>query len=246
VTIAEEVSASFLRTYGYPEAALIPNAIDVERYSRPQVTRREWREQNGIELDAFAYLCVARFSEQKDHATLLRAFAHGPAQLANARLLLAGDGELRAQTEALARELKIESRVTFLGRRSDMPETLGAADAFALGSRWEGNPLSVMEAMAAGKPVVATSVGAIPELVRHGTDGLLSAAGDVDGLAQSMVRIRIDRAAAVMGRSAAARARERFGLPAMARAYSALYHRVAPVGRPRGGAAATPIARRLS
>jgi glycosyltransferase involved in cell wall biosynthesis len=205
----------------------------VERYSHPLLSRAAWRRQVGVEADAFVYLCVARFSEQKDHATLLRAFAEGPAQLPNARLLLAGDGELRVQTEQLVYELKLGQRVMFLGRRTDIAETLAAADAFVLGSRWEGNPLSVMEAMAAGKPVIATAVGAIPELVRHGTDGMLSAAGDVSGLAQGMLRIQIDRAAEVMGRAAATRARERFGLAAMARAYAELYKKVQPTAHRR-------------
>ena len=226
VTIADEVSASFWRIYGYSETALIANAIDVERYATPAISPEQWRRKEGLAVDAFSYLCVARFSEQKDHQTLLKAFAKGPAQIANTVLWLAGDGELRAQTEQLACELGIGDQVNFLGRRADMPETLAAADAFVLGSRWEGNPLSVMEAMAAGKAVAATRAGAIPELVRDGVDGWLSATGDVDRLAQSMIRLRAPQIAASMGQAAALRAREKFGLPAMASAYAELYQKL--------------------
>ena len=90
VTIADEVSASFRRTYGFAEAALIPNGIDVGRYANPCVTRAQWRRAARIADDEFVYVSVARFAGQKDHETLLRAFAQGPARLAGTRLLLAG------------------------------------------------------------------------------------------------------------------------------------------------------------
>jgi glycosyltransferase involved in cell wall biosynthesis len=138
---------------------------------------------------------------------------------------LAGDGELRPAIEDLARELGVAGRVIFLGRRGDMPETLAAADVFALASRWEGNPLSVMEAMAAGLPVVATTAGAVPELVRHGVDGMLSSPGDAAALARSMRATfeMTETTRRAMGNSAAQRARDRFGLAAMASAYADLY-----------------------
>jgi glycosyltransferase involved in cell wall biosynthesis len=239
VTIGEEVSASFHRTYGFAEAAMIPNGIDVDRYAAPNIPRAAWRRAEGIAEDEFVYLSVARFAKQKDHETLLRAFAQGPAAFAGTRLLLAGDGELRGEIESRVKELGLGGRVTFLGRRSDMPETLGAADVFVLASRWEGNPLSVMEAMAAGRPVVSTAVGAIPELVRDGVDGLLSSPGDAAALSHSLRAMREIPTAALgtMGSAAAARARERFGLPAMTDAYVELYRRA--LSGARRGAEAT-------
>jgi glycosyltransferase involved in cell wall biosynthesis len=125
--------------------------------------------------------------------------------------------------------------VTLLGERKDMPDALAAADVFVLASRWEGNPLSVMEAMAAGKPVVATSVGAVPELVRHATDGLLVPPADADALAHAMSLIfeRKDMREE-MGWRGAARASERFGVAAMVRAYANLYTRVLPEGKTDG------------
>jgi glycosyltransferase involved in cell wall biosynthesis len=233
VTIGDEVSASFRRTYGFAEAALIPNAIDVERYAVPAIPGAAWRRAEGIAEDEFVYLSVARFAQQKDHETLLRAFAQGPATLAGTRLLLAGDGELRSEIERRVEQLGLGRRVTFLGRRTDMPETLAGADVFVLSSRWEGNPLSVMEAMAAGRPVAATRVGAIPELVRDGVDGLLSGPGDAAALAHSLCAMRQMATAPIqaMGRAAAARAEERFGLRAMTGAYAELYRRALPGAR---------------
>ncbi len=229
VTIADEVSASFRRVYGYSEAALIPNSVPVEQYRHPAVPRAVWRAANGIPESDFVYVSVARFAEQKDHATMLAAFRAGPSNIPGTRLLLAGDGELREEVERRVTEYGLGDRVTFLGRRTDIPDVLGAADAFVMSSRWEGNPLAVMEAMAAGRPAVATLVGAVPELVRNGVDGMLVPPGDAQGMGQVMCLLAERREmAAEMGRSAAARALEKFDLPAMVRAYTALYDRVAP------------------
>ena len=227
VTIAAEVSASFRRLYGFAEAATIPNGIPVARYRTPSVSREEWRARHGLASDDFAYLTVARFSEQKDHATLLEAFAIGPARHPAARLLLAGTGELEGAIVARLRQLGLEDRVLLIGQRRDVADVAAASDAFVLTSRWEGNPLAVMEAMAAGLPVAATGVGAIPELVRHGIDGWLAAPGDAGEIAQAMTWLcEHAEAARAMGQSGRARARERFDLAAMVRAYSELYDRV--------------------
>ncbi len=227
VTIAAEVSASFRRLYGFAEAATIFNGIPVARYRRPVVPREEWRARHGLSNGDFVFLTVARFSEQKDHATLLEAFAKGPARNPAARLLLAGAGELRGSIEARLRELGLETRVLLIGQRRDVADVAAASDAFVLTSRWEGNPLAVMEAMAAGLPVVATNVGAIPELVRHGIDGMLAAPGNADKIAQAMTWLcEHPKEARAMGAQGRARARDSFDLAAMVRAYSELYDRV--------------------
>ena len=227
VTIAEEVSASFRRVYGFPEAAVIPNAIPVRQYGAPAVSRAAWRARNGVAANEFVYLSVARFWPQKDHKTLLEAFAKGPGRNPGARLLLAGEGALRDATAALAERLGMAAQVTFLGQRADIADALGAADVFVLSSRWEGNPLSVMEAMSAGRAVLATSVGAVGELVRHGRDGLLVEAGDVAGMADAMCLLEAQPALLEkMGNSGRERALERFDLPPMVRAYSQLYEQI--------------------
>ena len=227
VTIGDEVSASFRRVYGFQEAALIPNGIPVRQYCAPAVSRAEWRARHGVDANEFVYLSVARFWPQKDHRTLLEAFAKGPGRIGGARLLLAGEGTLREATADLASRLGIAAQVTFLGQRADIADVLGAADVFVLSSRWEGNPLSVMEAMSAGRAVLATSVGAIPELVRHGRDGLLVEAGDAAGMADAMCLLQAQPAVLrKMGNSGRERALARFDLPAMVRAYTELYEQL--------------------
>jgi glycosyltransferase involved in cell wall biosynthesis len=234
VAISGEVSASFLRTYGFSEAALIPNGIALDPYRESAGRRTASRRALGLRSGEFAFLCVARFAVPKDHPTLLEAFSRGPGLRPHTRLLLAGDGALRAQTEELAARLGIQGRVTFLGRRTDLPDVLAAADAAVLSSRWEGSPLSIMEAMAAGRPVVASAVGGIPELVRNGEDGFLVPPADPAAMADAMCRLCDCAAAdlAAMGRAAAERAGERFGLAAMVRSYAEFYHRALPGGRP--------------
>lgn len=113
---------------------------------------------------------VARFTSFKDHETLVRAFAELNVP---ARLLLVGDGPTRAATERLVRQLRVADRVEFPGDRSDVTELLAKADVFVLASKLDNLPISILEAMRAGLPVVASDVGGISELVIQGETGLL-------------------------------------------------------------------------
>ena len=229
VVIAEEGAASFERIYGdirlaHSKVPLIRNGIHVARYAAAAGCRDQWRKENGFSKSDLLFTCVARYSMQKNHKTLISAFAAGPATIANARLLLAGDGSLRDEVKAQAQSLGLSERVHFLGRRDDVPELLGASDVFALASLWEGNPLSVMEAMAAGLPTAVTTVGGVPELVAHGKHGLVVAPGDTDALAASMLRLATDPALRqAMGSAAASRAQLEFDDRNMVEAYESLY-----------------------
>jgi glycosyltransferase involved in cell wall biosynthesis len=121
--------------------------------------------------------------------------------------------------------LGIEGAVRFIGERGDVASLLHASDAFVLSSDSEANPLSVMEAMAAGLPVVCTRVGGIPELVREGVHGLLVARGDISGMTKALEIIAGDATMrASMGKQGAARARESFDSSLMVEGYARLYH----------------------
>src|SRR4029078_4484168 len=115
---------------------------------------------------------------------LLQAFAE--IKNPRAHLVLAGDGSLREAIKAYTIERNLSDRVHLIGNQHDSPGILAASDAFVLASNWEGNPLAVMEAMAAGLPVIATAVGGVPELVQSGDQGLLVPAGDRMGFAAAM------------------------------------------------------------
>ncbi|MDW8106406.1 MAG: glycosyltransferase [Armatimonadota bacterium] len=226
VAIAERVRESIQQVFGYPNAPLIPNGIAVDEFSLPAEARWDWRVREGIPKDALVLVHVGRFTQLKNHEMLIRAFAK--LQLPDsAYLLLVGEGELRSQTEQLVRELGIADKVRFLGVRADIPEVLNASDIFVLSSRWEGNPMSVMEAMAAGLPVVATAVGGVPELVEEGITGLLVPSEDIAALTQALQRLVDDPdLRATMGSHARRIAQERFDARVMTRAYEALYESI--------------------
>ena len=144
--------------------------------------------------------------------------------LRNEQLLLAGDGHLQSAVEQQARDLGIADRVHFLGRREDVAELLASSDAFALASLWEGNPLSVMESMAAGLPSVVTSVGGVPELVEDGIHGFVVQPGDAQAMSEAMSRLVSDPAARrAMGEAAIQKANRKFGQKQMVEAYESLY-----------------------
>jgi glycosyltransferase involved in cell wall biosynthesis len=126
-------------------------------------------------------MMIGRFAAQKDHETLFRALA----QLRDGdwSLDLVGDGPLRSNAEALVAELGLEDRVSFLGIRTDVSSLLATAQIYVLSSRWEGLPRSIIEAMRAGLPVVASDVGGVAELVEDAATGCLVPRGDVDAFA---------------------------------------------------------------
>lgn len=156
VAVADSVARSFEEEYGF-SPLVIPNGIDVARFRRPEA-RDAWRTASGFSPDDTLIVSVARLDPQKNPRALVNALPPG------CRLLLVGDGSLRRSLEGI-------DRVHLLGVRTDLPELLSACDVFAMASEWEGHPLALMEAMAAGLPVVATAVGGVPEIV--GDAGLL-------------------------------------------------------------------------
>lgn len=127
-------------------------------------------------------LTVARLDEQKGHTYLLKAATEVPGAL----FVFVGDGPERAGLESEARQLDLSDRVIFLGQRNDVSELLQGCDLFVLPSLFEGLPLSVMEAMAAGKPVIASDIGGVNELIRDGETGYLVPPGDTQALARSI------------------------------------------------------------
>ena len=118
--------------------------------------------------NGFVVSCIARLAPEKDHATLLRAFAQLRASVPNARLDLVGDGPERGRIESLIRQLGIADGVTLAGQVSNVGQWLERAHVVALSSTREGLPMALLEAMAYGRPVVATAVGGIPELLANG------------------------------------------------------------------------------
>jgi len=164
----------------------------------------------------------------KDQPTLLRAFVAVAPELPDVDLLMVGDGQLRAELESLAVELRIAKRVKFLGIRTDIPELMRASDAFALTSLSEDASLTLLEAMASGLPVAVTAVGGNPEIVRHEREGLLFARGDVNACADALRRLfRDSELAERLGAAGRERVVERYQLSRTVEEYYKLYCRFA-------------------
>ncbi len=236
VAIGEAVAASIQRVYGLPACAIIPNGIPVAMYRSDAGVRAKVRLDLSLPEACPVFLAVGRLNEQKDHAALIDAFGDARVRRMGARLLIAGDGELRGALERKVEELDLSDSVRFLGVRNDVPQLLAAADAIVLSSRWEGNPLVVMEAMAAGRPVVATAVGCVPELVPAGA-GVLVPPGDAAAFADAIFDLSRDLdAARRMGAAAAIFANERFDVAGMASAYSTLFASIVGAARADGAA----------
>jgi glycosyltransferase involved in cell wall biosynthesis len=200
---------------------VIRNAVDAPALRR-EPDRALRRELAG---EAPLVLCVARLDRQKGHADLLRAAA----ELPGVALVLAGDGPEREALDALAAELGVRAR--FLGVRDDVPELLAIADVMVLPSHYEGLPISVLEAMAVGTPVVATAIGGTTEAVEHQRTGLLVPPGEPTALAAALRRLLDDREEAARLAAAARAVVERdFSRAAMVRRVVDVYELVAGDG----------------
>lgn len=175
-------------------------------------------------------ITAARFAPQKDHILLLEALK---GITGDWRLLLAGHGPTRGSVEKRARELGLASRIEFLGERRDIHELLTESDLFILPSKWEGFPVSILEAMRAGLPVIATATGGVAEAVTHGVNGYLVYPGDVAALRMRLQQlISFPARLARMGAASRRRYEQDFLIESMVQKTIAVYREVLAL---RGG-----------
>lgn len=223
-------AADFLvRGKGYPadKIVVVPNGRDLTRFVRG-AHRDAVRKELEIDRAAPVVGVVGRLETQKGHVFLLDAWPEVMRAYPDARLLLVGDGSLRDALAGQARRLGVAESVIFTGFRADVPRLLDAIDVAALPSLHEGMPLTVIEAAAAGRPVVATAVDGTPEVVRDGQTGYLVPAADPAALARAVLVLLADPAgAARMGEEASRWARERFDIDAHVEATARVYREVA-------------------
>lgn len=203
----------------------IHNAIDLAPYDgRSRERSRELRRTWGIPDQEVVIGTAGRLLPVKAFHVLMKAFAaYSKRAKHGARLVIVGRGPLRGELERLARSLEIEEKVIFPGFREDIPVVMGAFDVFALTSNSEGFPVAVMEAMAAGKPVVATRVGGVPELVLDGETGKLVPPCDPEAVTSALAFF--DEAANRQAFAAAGRRRvlSEYSLERMLRETMAVY-----------------------
>lgn len=237
--VAEAGVERFVRVGAAPAGRIeaMPNGVDVDAWTHDPEVRRRFREELRVG-ERFVWLAVGRLEPQKDLATMLRAASTAIEDAQRTRspsndgvsgravLLIVGEGPERRQLEILARSLGLsQDDVRFLGPRDDVAALLSAADGYLMSSAWEGLPLVLLEAAAAGLPIVATDVGGNREIVRSDEVGELVPARDPVALSVAMTRIvRSDDATrAAMGRAARSVVRNRYAIHRVVQAWEARY-----------------------
>lgn len=203
----------------------IPNGIDGSRFELT-IDRQAKRRELGIHEQGSVIGLAVRLSDQKGITFLLQAMPRILAKHPDTTLLIAGDGDLRMDLERETQQLGIAARVKFCGPRKDIPELLKLLDLYVLPSKWEGLPMVILEAMAAGCPIVATDVGGNSTAVVDGVTGALVPPQDPGALADAIIRLLdspdLQKSYAANGKN---RFRERFSAETMARQYERLYLR---------------------
>jgi glycosyltransferase involved in cell wall biosynthesis len=228
VTVSREHAdwAARLGIGGPGQVVAVPNGIALRALPDP-ARRAQVRRDLGIEDDALLLLSVGRLEAQKNQADLLRAISALGDRLPNAVLAIAGEGLLQNALAAQVAELGLERRVRLLGFRRDVPDLLAAADAFVLSSLWEGMPIVLLEAMAAGLPIVANRIMGNREVVAHGETGYLAPPLRPDLFAEALCELFADRdRAAAMGRAGRRRLERHFTLAQTLAGLEAVYNDV--------------------
>lgn len=206
---------------------VVPNGADLPDEPVEAPLARQWRERFGAALIRPLWVVAARLEEQKGHAVLFDALAEVWKRGLDFTLAVAGDGSLRGALGQRARDLGLEKHVHFLGTLDDAGPLLAAADAVLLPSKWEGLPLALLEAMARSRPVIASAVGGVPEVVTHGETGWLVPPGDVTALAEALELFhrKADRALR-LGRAAGELVRRDYHWQAVVDGFESVYDEV--------------------
>jgi glycosyltransferase involved in cell wall biosynthesis len=191
ITISASQRDEIVREFRVAPAAkvdVVPLGLEL-RSLVVQALDRSLRTELGFDGQDVVFGFVGRFAPIKNLSLLVRAFSMVVNKTQKAKLVLVGGGECRVTLENLVAELRLGNSVRFLGWRSDLSKIYGAMDVVVLSSLNEGTPVALIEAMAAGRPVVATRVGGIADLVRDGETGFLVPSGDVRALGEAMARL---------------------------------------------------------
>jgi glycosyltransferase involved in cell wall biosynthesis len=219
IGVSEGVRTALIERGFTPERCLaIPNGIALERFPNALLPQH-WQQREA------AIVMASRFARQKDHATLIQALGLLRQRGLRPVLYLAGAGSarLRTQAEALVRQLHLQEQVRFLGNVADVPQRLASTQLFVLSTHWEGMPLALVEAMAAGCACVGSAVLGVREVIAHERTGLLVPHADASALADALQQLLQNPALAQrLGQAARSHALATFGRDHMWQRYRAL------------------------
>jgi glycosyltransferase involved in cell wall biosynthesis len=191
VGVGQSVRKALIDNEGFPShrVEVIYNGVNLAPFAQAVPERSAVRAELGIDQGEWLVLQVARLDALKDHATAVRTLARVIGHGIRAQLVLVGEGPEHTKIRQVAQQHNLERQVRFLGLRTDIPRLLSAADLCLLTSVSEGIPLTLIEAMAVGLPVVSTRVGGVQEVIEDGKTGLLAPRGDDAALAERVLHV---------------------------------------------------------
>lgn len=213
-----------LRRYGIParKLSLIENGIDSEQFANGTPRLRELPGFNDKIIVGF----VGRLAPEKGLPNLIQAVGEILRTRSDLVLALVGEGPAKIKLQSLVSQLGLEKSVFFLGQRSDLANVYASFDLFVLPSLFEAMPMAVLEAMAAGKPVIASRIGGVPRMLSHQESGILVEPGDVRGLTDALAQLlQQPKLASQLGRRALDEVRSRFSSDVMASGYLRVYQK---------------------
>ena len=172
ISVSQSVHDTGLKYFSSYQSVVIPNGINQQKFN-PSRSFKDIRAELGIPNNSILVLFIARFTEQKQPLTMIRAFEKAAAANDRLRLLMVGDGELKAEADELVARSAVKEKIVMQTFRQDVPDILAAADMYVLPSLWEGLPLGLLEAMAMGKAVIASKADGTKEVIQPNINGIM-------------------------------------------------------------------------
>jgi len=228
IAISDQVGQALVDVIGPigRKVEVIANGVDVAQYAEPGAAGPSVRAELGLDESARLIAMVGTLKEVKGHGYMIEAMSALAPRFPDLHLMLAGDGELRAQLEAQVSAAGLDDRIHFLGSRSDVADLLAASDLFVLPSLWEGLSMALLEAMATGLPIVASKVSGTVQAIVPGEHGLLIPPGETEAIVNAIAQVLSDPdRARAMGLAAKRRVIAEFSAQKQAEKHLELYSR---------------------
>ena len=229
IAVAESHGRFLVDFERFPKSkvVVIPNGVDTRRFHPDPSAPLDVRQELSMGSDAPLIGIVAALRHEKNHALFVQAALKVTDKLPNAQFIIVGDGPERTKIESLIASLNLAQNVKLLGTRSDTPRLLAAMNVFALTSHNEASPVSILEALSCGVPVISTRVGSVSESVHDQWNGFIVEPGDVDSVANRIVYLLRNRSTAeLMGRNGREHVQSNGSLETMVNLYEQLIHRI--------------------